>query len=387
MPWNETCTMDLKISLVGDWLSGNYTKSMLARKYHISRPTVDKWLNRYGESGATGLIDLSRRPHSHPNQTPDDIVQSILDMKQKFPSWGAKKINDRLHSLYPAKQWPADSTTGNILKRAGLVKQKRRRQRVADYPHYLTQPERPNHVWTVDFKGDRKLKSGVRCYPLTICDDYSRYLMECKALKSIASEPVEKCFEALFCKYGLPSVIKSDNGTPFASRAVGGLSRLSMWFISLGITPERIAKGRPTQNSRHERMHKTLQAEAMTPMGYSFSGQQKRFDAFKFEYNHLRSHEGLGRKTPSTIYTSSSTTYSGKPGILNYDLDMTVRSVKGNGEIKWKGHLVYIGSILAKEKVGLIQVDESLWEVYYGFMHIAHLNERTMRIERLKSKT
>lgn len=384
MAWNETCVMDLKVSLVSDWLSGCYTKTMLANKYGISRPTVNKWLGRYDEDSAEGLYDQSRRPHSCPHQTPDEVIEELIKLKQGFPYWGPKKINDLLKLQKPWLKCPADSTTGQILKKAGLVKAKKRSRKISVYPSKLTKSERSCEVWNIDFKGQAKLGNGHWCYPLTITDDFSRFLLCLEAQKSTKAKPVKENLERLFTDYGLPNVIKSDNGTPFASRAVGGLSNLSIWLIKLGITPERIEKGKPTQNGRHERMHRTLKMEAMKPMKYSFLAQQQAFNRFKEEYNCLRSHEGLDRKRPVESFKKSNREYKPKQLEVNYDLDMEIRSVRCNGEIKWKGNLLYCGEILAKEKVGLKEVHDGVYEIYFSFMHIGYLNERYMQINRIK---
>lgn len=387
MAWNETCVMDLKISLISDWLSGRFTKTMLASKYTITRPTVDKWINRYCELGINGLRDKSRRPKSSPNETPPHLVDKIVQTKREFPQWGPKKINDFLKLKEPAVRWPADSTTGQILKRAGLVKPRRIKRKVSPFPTHLTQSTKPSQVWNIDFKGQARLGNGQLCYPLTVTDDFSRYLLAIDASGTTSHDVVRACLERLFAEYGLPEVIKSDNGVPFASQAIGGLSRLSKWLIKLGIVPERIDKGKPTQNSRHERMHRTLKQETMKRMAYGFLKQQEVFDRFRYEFNELRSHEGLNRQRPSDVFKPSRVCFSPDNERVDYDLDMVVRSVKHNGEIKWKGQTIYLGEILAKEKVGLKNVDNERLAIYFSFMHIGYLNEKDMVIERIKKRT
>ncbi|MEI8611764.1 DDE-type integrase/transposase/recombinase [Enterovibrio norvegicus] len=387
MPWKETCKADKKVSLVGDWLSGNYTKTMLSRRYGVSRPTVDKWLNRYIDLGVDGLVERSRRPLTCSHQTDPKVIEAILNVKQEHVHWGPKKINDRLASLYPEQRWPADSTTGAILKNAGLVKPRKHKPRVSPYPHPLTSSTYSCDVWNIDFKGDKALGNGKRCYPLTVTDDFSRYLLACEGLESTALASTQVVLEKLFEEHGLPNVIKSDNGTPFASRSIGGLSRLSIWLIKLGIVPERIDKGCPTQNARHERMHRVLKAETMSPMSHSFKAQQKRFDEFRFNYNELRSHEGLNRKTPKSVYRQSPVRYSDRELRIFYADDTEIRSVKHSGEIKWKGKYVYVGQLLACEKIALKRCGEKRWELYFGFFLLGYLNEDKMVVERIKART
>lgn len=386
MPWNENCVMDLKVSLIADWLSGELTKMMLSQKYNMSRPTVDKWLHRYAASGIEGLHEHSRRPTHSPNATPEWMQTRLIEVKRTHRYWGPKKVNDYLVATEPETPWPADSTTGLILKRAGLVTPKKRRRCTSVYPEHLTPSERPSQVWNVDFKGEAKLGNGRRCYPLTLSDDFSRYLLCCQGLDSTAGAPVRTCFEQVFTDYGVPEVIKSDNGTPFASTAIGGLSALSKWFIQLGIVPERIDKGKPTQNGRHERLHRTLKAQAMSPPRFSMKTQQAAFDRFRYEYNEQRSHEALNRQAPGTVFQPSPVAYQATPPPIDYSLDRVVRKVRHNGEIKWKGRLIYVGQVLAKEPIGLKAVDNERWAIYYSFLPIGFLNEKTMKVEPIKTR-
>ncbi|MFM2483480.1 DDE-type integrase/transposase/recombinase, partial [Celerinatantimonas sp. YJH-8] len=375
--------MDLKIQLIADWLSGHYSKRLLSSKYFISRPTVDKWIARYQSQGPEGLCDLSRRPQNSPNQTPDKIVQRLLALKRNHPHWGPKKINDLFQLKYPRLHCPADSTTGCILKKAGLVKPRKHRQWIPPYPNELTRSSQPNDVWNIDFKGQAPLGDGQWCYPLTVTDDYSRYLLAVDALLSTRSPDVKAALERLFHANGLPDVLKSDNGYPFASKGLGGLSQLSIWLVKLGIRPERITKGKPTENGRHERMHKTLKAETMQPMQLTQRAQQARFNQFRAEYNHWRSHEALGRKRPVEVYQHSHRRYVPNRYEVNYDLDMQVRRIRHGGEMKWKGRLIYVHSGLAKEWIGLRRTGNDDYDVYFSMMKIGRLDERTMKIIRL----
>jgi transposase InsO family protein len=368
--------MDQRVQFIADWLSGDYTKTALCDGYGISRPTGDKWIKRYELSGVEGLNECSRAPHSHPNRVPDVIRQRILDAKLTHQSWGPKKVMDLLRMIDPQERWPADSTAGEILKRAGLVRPRRRRRRVAPYTEPFGACNRPNRIWSADFKGDFALADNKRCYPLTISDNYSRYLLQCRGLAHPTYQAVRPWFEWVFREVGLPDAIRTDNGVPFASLAAGGLSALSKWFIQLGIRPERIRPGRPDQNGRHERMHRTLKEAVVEPGRYTLAEQQQRFDIFADEYNNLRCHESLARKTPASFYTPSERPYPVKLKPVIYDNAVTVRSVRHNGQIKWKGRLLYVSEVLAKEPIGLMQVDNDRWELRYSFHLLGHIDEK-----------
>lgn len=385
MPWQETCVMTLKEELIYLWLDG-VSKTELARAFDISRPTVDKWLKRYHEYGLSGLQERSRRPNHSPAAISDDIKYKLIALKCKHSQFGPKKIVDRFKMVYPHLACPADSTVGEILLAVGLVKPRRNAHKTPYYPDHLTQSEYPSEVWNADFKGDVRLKDKKRCYPLTISDDYSRYLLCCHALSSTCYSGVQPQFERLFKIHGLPDAIKTDNGVPFSSTAIGGLSRLSKWFIQLGIRPERIEKGKPTQNGRHERMHKSLKAHAMTPPEPSMYTQQVAFERFRQEYNHERSHESLDRKTPGQVFRRSIRDYSKRIKPIEYDSKMTIRQVRHNGEIRFKGEFCYVSGVLAKEPVGLIETETGYWEIYYSFQKIAIFNEKRMKVEPLKAK-
>jgi transposase InsO family protein len=308
------------------------------------------------------------------------LCERIVQYKVQHPRFGPKKVMDGLRREAPQVAWPADSTAGEILKRAGLVGAPRRRRRVAPHSAPLAHCAGANAVWSADFKGDFVLGDGRRCYPLTITDNFSRYLLQCRALARPTWAAVQPWFEWVFREYGLPEAIRTDNGAPFASLAVGGLSRLSAWWVRLGIRPERIEPGRPDQHGRHERMHRTLKEAVVVPPAATLQAQQQRFNAFVAEYNGERSHEALQRRLPSELYTVSARGYPTKPPPLEYGTEVTVRRVRHNGEIKWKGHLIYVCGILAKEPIAMRQIDEFLWELRYSFHLLGVLDERTQKI-------
>jgi transposase InsO family protein len=377
MPWKETSAMEQRIQFIADWLSGDYTKTELCRAYGISRPTGDKWIDRYAERGWQGLEELSRAPHTHPNETPEELRAMIIETKLRRQKWGPKKVLDCLRREQAQWRWPADSTAGEILKRAGLVRPRKRRRQVAPYSEPFSACAGPNQSWSADFKGDFRLGNSRRCYPLTISDNFSRYLFLCRALERTNTEVVQAWFEWVFREYGLPESIRTDNGAPFASLAIGGISQLSKWWIRLGIRPERIRPGKPAQNGRHERMHRTL--EEVPPQG-NLDAQQRQYDSFQEEYNWERSHEALGRKTPGSVYCSSPRPYPVKLPEVEYESGVTVRQVRHNGEIKWRGEFLYVSEVLVKEPVGLKPIDEQKWELRYSFHLLGVLDDRAKKI-------
>ncbi len=381
MPWKETCAMDQRVRFIGDWLSGQYTKSDLCCAYGISRPTGDKWIRRYEAYGLEGLAERSRAPHSHPNAVSEALKTMMIETKLAHQSWGPKKVVDYLRREHPKRRWPADSTAGEILKRAGLVRPRKRRRRVCPDTQPFARCDGPNQTWSADFKGDFRLGSGRRCYPLTISDNFSRYLLVCRALGQPGAQQVRPWFEWIFREQGLPQAIRTDNGPPFGSLALGGISGLSKWWIRLGIRPERIRPGRPEQNGRHERMHRTLKEAGVAPIRASFAAQQRQFDAFVQEYNWERSHEALQRRLPGQLYQASPRAYPFKLPEVEYAAEQTVRQVRHNGEIKWRGQLIYVSHVLAQEPIGLRQVDDDSWVMHYSFHLLGTLNERTGTIQ------
>ena len=383
MPWEQTSAMDQRVKFIADWLSGVYSKVDLCKAYGISRPTADKWIERYRQGGVRGLEELSRAPRNHPNATPEEACEMIIQTKLYRQSWGPKKVLDYLRENGPQLHWPADSTAGEILKRIGLVKRRIRRHRVSPYSEPFGNCEKPNQIWSADFKGDFVLGNQRRCYPLTITDNFSRYLLLCRALERPSYAEVRPWFEWVFRQYGLPQAIRTDNGAPFASLAIGGLSELSKWWIQLGIRPERIMPGKPSQNGRHERMHRTLKHEV--PPQPTQRHQQQYFDRFQEQYNWERPHEALERKTPATLYCVSPRPYPAKLPPIEYGSAMIVKRVRHNGEIRWKGRLIYVSHVLAQQPIGLKRIDEQNWEVRYSFHLLGFLDQRLKTIVPAKS--
>jgi putative transposase len=347
MPWKETRVMDQKIKMISNWLSGEYSVTELSRIYEVSRKTLYKWIGRYEADQNSGLQERPRRPLTMPRATPAELVAEILTAKSQHEHWGSRKLLAWLSSRQPEKRWPAASTTSEILKRHGLVHSRRKRHHTPPYSEPFLWANQPNEVWSADFKGQFRLGEGHLCYPLTITDNHSRFLLGCWGLAHPASLPTRTCFELAFRKYGLPSAIRTDNGVPFASVGLGGLSSLGAWFVKLGIRPERIEKGHPEQNGRHERMHRTLKAEAVNPPRRNMNEQQRAFDRFRTAYNNDRPHEALGQKTPASIYRRSSREYPTKLSEVEYPQNLSVRQVKDNGCFKWQNQELYLSGTLA----------------------------------------
>ena len=288
MPWSETSPLDQKRLFIADHQRGSFSMAELCRRYGVSRPTGYKWLQRFEEEGPPGLRERSRRPRGCSHETAIEITEAILELRRRHPFWGAKKLLTVLERRHSKVEWPARSTVCDLLSRHGMVERKRRRQ----YPGHPGKPslemDSPNDTWCADFKGEFKTGDGIYCYPLTVTDGASRFLLGCQALHSTAHETAKPVFRRLFQEYGLPQRIRSDNGVPFATTAIGRLSRLSIWWIRLGIYPELIEPGCPQQNGRHERMHKTLKQQTTRPPAATLRGQQRRFDRFRTEFNEER---------------------------------------------------------------------------------------------------
>lgn len=373
--------MDQKILLIGDYLKQSYSITQLSEIYEVSRNTIYKWIKRYQQGGNSALTTRTTAPLRHPNATSLKIAREIVALKLKHKSWGPRKIVYWLKQNYPEWAWPAISTAGNILKQAGLVKPRKRCCKTPPYTQPFQECLGPNLVWSADYKGQFKTGDGRFCYPLTVTDNYSRYLLDCRALRHPDYSGSRPVFEAIFKKYGLPAAIRTDNGAPFASTGLGGLSRLSVWFIKLGIKPERIIAGHPQDNGRHERMHRSLKEATVKPPKGNRREQQKAFQVFISDFNNERPHEALGMRTPASFYKPSLRAYPEKLPGITYHGNYLIRQVRHNGEIKWKGERVYVTQALAKEPVALKPKGDHLWEVYYSTYLLGILDELDMRIK------
>jgi putative transposase len=381
MPWKDELPMDQKTQFVSVYLRDSLSFTELCQRYHISRKTGYKWIKRYQADGPVGLVDRSRRPHSSPEKTPDALRRAICDARRRHTTWGAKKLLKLLMRKDPQSAWPSRWTVCEILKREGLVRQKTRRRKVG-YPGKPTSIiTASNQLWCVDFKGQFKTGDGRYCYPLTVTDRYSRYLIGCQGLLSTETRGAKEVFKHLFKKYGLPAAIRSDNGVPFASTALGRLSELSVWWIRLGIRPELIQPGKPQQNGQHERMHRTLKAETTRPPAANLQKQQRLFNRFIREYNHVRPHEGIELKTPASMYEASSRLVPKELPPLVYPAHYETRLVSKNSGIRWNHRWVAVSHTCAGLHVGLEEVDHGLWDVYLGPVKLGRLLEESFRIE------
>jgi len=309
MAWSETNPMKERVLFIDDLESGLYSMTELCELYGVSRKSGYKWAQRYVEEGVEGLRDRSRAPNNCPHRTEKRVVEALLAARRKHPRWGPRKLLAYVSRRQPDWAWPAASTAGDILRRAGLVEPRRRRRRRPSAGRPKVEAHSPNDVWTIDFKGEFLTGDRRYCYPLTVADQCSRYVLGCTALLSTELAGAQPALESHFRKYGLPRAILSDNGTPFSSPAICGLSRFSVWWIKLGIEPLLIQPGRPDQNGVHERMHRTLKAETARPPAGDLSAQQECFDAFLEVFNEERPHEALGQQRPAELYEVSPRAY------------------------------------------------------------------------------
>ena len=316
----------------------------LCERFEISLETGYVWLRRYRERGAAGLVEVNRAPHRHPNQTGTATEAAVLELRQAHMTWGPRKLKRVLERDQPGRRWPATSTVGEIVKRAGLVVSAKKRRRTEPYTEPLQHAVESNRVWCADFKGWFRSGDGTRIDPLTITDACSRYLLRSQAVEKADTERVRAIFEAAFREYGLPWAIRTDNGAPFASSAVCGLSRLAVWWTRLGIEHERIQAGHPEQNGRHERMHRTLKLDLRS--AEDWRGQQRELDRFRQDYNQVRPHEALGMQTPASVYEPSQRAYPERLPKLEYPSTLLVRTVNGKGHFRWKSHDVFLGEVL-----------------------------------------
>lgn len=375
MPWKETSRVDGRMAFIVDVQTKDEPFSVLCRRYGISRTTGYLWVERYEAFGPSGLEDRAPVASTHPNQLPDAVGDRIVLARKEHPTWGPKKLRAWLSEQHPELVLPAASTIGELLKRRGLVRPRRRRLRVPLHADPLDPCARPNAVWCADFKGHFALGDKSRCHGLTITDGFSRYLLKCEALSEPTTAPVCVQFRFAFQEFGLPDRIRTDNGAPFASAALGGLSALSVWWIKLGIVPERIEPGHPEQNGRHERMHRTLKAEATQPPGADLAEQQRLFDRFRYEYNDVRPHEALEQKPPSRLYVSSARPYPERPRSPEYGQEFLVRKTDAQGRLKRKGKNLVLAPFLGTEPIGLRPIDEDRWELFYGPVPLGVLDE------------
>jgi transposase InsO family protein len=375
MPWKESRAVDERVRFIAACVESDDTFAEICRRYGVSRPTGYKWIKRYEERGPAGLLDQPPVAYVHRLQTPADLVDAIVQLRKQRPFWGPKKLLARLRELEPERSWPAASTIGEVLKRNGLIRPRRRRPRV---PSGVTPIERgttPNDVWCADFKGHFALGDRTRCHPLTISDEFSRYVLKCEALARAKGPPVRAHFELAFREFGLPLGMRTDNGPPFASTAVGGLSELSVWWIQLGIRPLRIDPGEPQQNGVHERMHRTLKQETTHSPGDTQADQQRVFDRFRREFNDERPHEALAMRPPTRVYTPSPRSFPDHVRQPEYGPGFVVRRCNHAGSASVRGIHVHFTRLLSYANVGVTECADGRWEICYGPVLLGHVDE------------
>jgi len=381
MPWKEEKPVfELRYEFVKAHESGLYSMADLCRRFGVSRNNGYKWLKRYRESGLAGLQDQSKRPKSSPFSSSEEVVDAILEVRDAHPRWGARTIKAYLERYEPDRAWPSRSGLHKILKRSGRVREQKRRRKYAHPGYPVVAYDQPNRVWSADYKGQFRLGDGSYCYPLTVLDGHSRYLLGCQALQGTTTEAAREVFRRLFQEYGLPEFILTDNGVPFASPGLSGLSALSVWWIKLGILPKRTQPSHPEQNGRHERMHKTLKAEATRPPGQTLAAQQQEFDHFRRVFNEERPHHALELRTPADLYQPSPRPYPSRLPLIEYPSEAKVRLVSKNGGIRWKSEYLFVSQTLAQEHVALEEVEDGVWSIYFGPVELGRLNERNRTI-------
>jgi putative transposase len=383
MGWKETCVVEERFRFIEEYKATDCSVAELCRRYGVSRKTGYKWLQRYEEEGVDGLKDQSRAPQNHPNQVLSEVTEGIVELRRQYPLWGPEKLRARLQREMPEIIWPAASTIGELLKRRGMTVSPKHRRKAGRSLNPLSHAVGANHVWCADFKGWFRCGDGSRCDPLTITDAYSRYLLRCQAVAGQDERSARDVMEAAFRQYGLPDAIRTDNGEPFASTGIGGLSRLSVWWVKLGIRPERIPRGKPPHNGRHERMHRTLKAATAQPPSANLRRQQQAFDGFREEYNEQRPHEALEMKTPGEFYQPSCRAYPSRLAEPEYGNGWEVRRVMECGRIRWWSDAIFLGKALAGEWIALEPQADGLWKIWFFDYAIGALDERKRRVEKL----
>ena len=372
--------VDERLQFIEECKSQEWSMAEVCRRFEVSRKTGYKWLARYETEGLDGLNDRSHAPHHNPRQVLEEVEQAVVDARGKHSHWGPVKLRSWLKRTAPEVDWPAASTIGEILQRHGLTVPRKHRPKAPLNSEPLQHAKGPNLVWCADFKGWFRCQDGARCDALTITDAYSRFLLRCQTLKYTDTLYTRPLFEAAFREYGLPGSIRSDNGVPFATVGIGGLSELSVWWIKLGIRPERIEPGRPTQNGRHERMHRTLKQETAQPPRANLREQQKAFDLFRHEFNYERPHAALQGRTPAECYQNSPRPYRGRLREVVYPAEYETRYVSDGGQMRWNGAKVFVGRALIGEPLGLELVADAKWRVWFSFYELGIFDEEKLLI-------
>ena len=379
MPFPETRVMDERQRFVFEAFRSLTSRAELCRRYGISRKTGYKWLRRWETEGPDGLQDHHSRPHRSPLATSPEVVAAILEVRRKH-GYGPKKITWYLERHRPELELPSRTTMHNILARHGAVTKRRQRVRRWHPGRPTAEATEPNAIWTIDYKGQFRTRDRRYCFPLTVQDMHSRFLLACTGRLDVSIAGAKPVFRQLFQEYGLPRRIRSDNGVPFASNALGRLSQLSVWFVRLGIIPEFIEPASPQQNGKHENMHLVLKRQATYPARANLRAQQRVFNTFRHEYNWIRPHEALNGALPSDLYQPSPRPYRRQLEPLSYPANFEVRRVSRNGGIKWCDRWVNVSHVLAEEYIGLEEIDAGLFNAYFGPVWLGHFVESRLRI-------
>jgi putative transposase len=375
MPWQECNAVSERLRFLGDVADGFYSMTELCERYQISRKTGYKWLERGGE-----LRDRSRRPAHHPHAVAASVVARIRALREEF-GWGPRKLQTLLTRV-GVTPVPARSTIALILKREGLSERRVRRPRPQALRTARTAMSAPNVVWTADFKGEFRTADGAWCYPLTVMDGFSRYLLTCTVVPGPQTAATRRVFTRVFREYGLPDVVRTDNGKPFASpTTIGRLSRLSVWWIRLGIAVERIDPGRPDQNGRHERFHRTLDETRRGGPAADAIAQQRRFRHHRQIYNEIRPHEALHERTPASVYAPSARPFPERLPAMEYSAAHVVRRVGPSGCFSWAQRQIHLTHVLEGEAIGLLPVADGRWTIYFGGVRLGQFDERHKRVE------
>lgn len=376
MPWLETVPMDQRTAFIADHRRELYPVTELCARYGISRKTGYKWLSRFEEQGRRGLADQSRAPHSCPHRIGADLATLLCTTRRRHPDWGAGKLLDYLAPRHPGVDWPAVSTVNDLLGRTGLLVRRRRRRPHAHPGVVPPTTHAPNDLWTADFKGQFPTGDGILCYPLTIADLHTRYLLTCHGLPSTHGAGARRIFERAFQTYGVPRAIRTDNGTPFATSGIHGLSRLNVWWMRLGIQHQRIHPGRPQQNGAHERMHRTLKRRAIRPPRQDGAAQQRAFNRFRTEFNEERPHNFLGGQTPGSRYLPSPRPYPRCLPPQEYPGHFLVKKITTAGTFRFQSRLLFIAHSLTDHHIGLEETDDGIWSIFFNTVLLAKLDER-----------
>lgn len=376
MPWKDTTAMEHKLEFIHEWLSNRYTVTELCEAFGISRTTAHKYIRRFYKEGHLGLSEKSRAPLRHPNRTDPEVELRIIDLRKQHPRWGADKIWKLLQQDFAANLIPSTVTINNIMKRNGLILPRKRIKRIKPvYP--IFDPKVCNETWSADYKGKFLMRNNKYCHPLTIADSKSRFVFTAKGHHHERFESAKREFTRVFMEYGLPQQIHTDNGAPFGSvKGIRRFTKLSYWFIELGITPVFSDPGHPEQNGRHERMHRDLKAACAKPPAYSMSAQQRKLNRFVKEYNEIRPHAALDLETPATVHEWSPRKYPRKIEPYDYESHLKPHYVTRNGALRWKSNYwVYLARGLRGKYVGLEELGEGIWRVYYRSVFLGYFDE------------